>query len=113
MLRDTLGFGGLAEITEELSLLAESILDAVYARLRRRMEERHGPPPGGAPWEMSILAAGKLGGRELNYSSDIDLIFLHRGEGATEGLNRFPQPSSSAVFRWSWWGCSARPPRRD
>lgn len=93
MLRDTLGFGGLAEITEELSLLAESVLDAVYARLRRRLEQRHGRPPG-APWEMSILAAGKLGGRELNYSSDIDLIFLHRGEGATAG----PEPLSAAEF---------------
>lgn len=93
MLRDTLGFGGLAEITEELSLLAESILDAVYGRLRRRLESRHGRPPD-CSWEMSILAAGKLGGRELNYSSDIDLIFLHRGEGATAG----PEPLAAAEF---------------
>ncbi len=87
MLRDTLGFGALAETTEELSLLAECLLDAACARLRRALEQRHGPPPAGAaePWAFSILAAGKLGGRELNYSSDIDLIFLHTGEGRTGG----------------------------
>ncbi|MCX7605270.1 MAG: glutamine-synthetase adenylyltransferase [Bryobacteraceae bacterium] len=94
MLRDTLGFGGLAEITEELSLLAEAVLDAVYARLRRRLERQHGAPPPGAPWGMTILAAGKLGGRELNYSSDIDLIFLHTGDGTTAG----PEPLTAAEF---------------
>jgi len=94
MLRDTLGFGGLAEITEELSILAESILDAVHARLRHRLESRHGPPPAGPPWQMCILAAGKLGGRELNYSSDIDLIFIHTGHGETLG----PEPLPASEF---------------
>lgn len=96
MLRDTLGFGALAEITEELSLLAECLLDAACARLRRALELRHGPPPAGSPvpWAFSILAAGKLGGRELNYSSDIDLIFLHTGEGLTTG----PEPVSAPEF---------------
>jgi len=92
MLRDTLGFGALAEITEELSLLAESLLDAACARLRRALQLRHGPPPPDSPqpWAFSILAAGKLGGRELNYSSDIDLIFLHTGEGLTTGPDPLP-----------------------
>jgi glutamate-ammonia-ligase adenylyltransferase len=96
MLRDTLGFGALAEITEELSLLAETLLDAACSRIRRALVLRHGPPPPEAPgpWAFSILAAGKLGGRELNYSSDIDLIFLHSGCGATRG----PEPVSAAEF---------------
>lgn len=96
MLRDTLGFGALAEITEELSLLAESLLEAACARLRRALALRHGPPPADAPepWAFSILAAGKLGGRELNYSSDIDLIFLHAGRGSTAG----GEPVAAAVF---------------
>jgi len=96
MLRDTLGFGALAEITEELSLLAESLLDAACARLRRALHFRHGPPPADPPrpWAFSILAAGKLGGRELNYSSDIDLIFLHTGEGLTSD----PEPVTAAEF---------------
>lgn len=96
MLRDTLGFGALAEITEELSLLAESLLDAACSRLRRALALRHGAPPQDSPepWAFSILAAGKLGGRELNYSSDIDLIFLHSGQGATRG----PEPVSAAEF---------------
>lgn len=96
MLRDTLGFGALAEITEELSLLAECLLDTACARLRRALERRHGPPPQDSPvpWAFSILAAGKLGGCELNYSSDIDLIFLHTGEGLTAG----PEPLPAAEF---------------
>ncbi len=96
MLRDTLGFGGLAEITEELSLLAEAILDAACARLRRALVLRHGPPTSdaGQPWAFTVIAAGKLGGRELNYSSDIDLLFFHSGQGQTAG----PAPLCAAEF---------------
>ncbi len=96
MLRDTLGFGALAEIMEELSLLAECLLDEACRRLRRALSLRHGPPPPdpAVPWAFSILAAGKLGGRELNYSSDIDLIFLHTGDGQTAG----PEPLTAAEF---------------
>ena len=52
----------------------------------RRWEERlgdaHGRATGGEPARFCVLALGKLGGRELNFSSDIDLLYLYEGEGA-------------------------------
>lgn len=96
LLRDVLGFGGLAEITEELSHLADVLIHTAYRRLRQSLSLTHGAPldAAGRPCGMSIVAAGKLGGRELNYSSDIDLIFLHSGDGTTRG----PAPLSSGEF---------------
>ncbi len=64
VLRDRLGLASLAEVTEEISNLADAILECALAQ--------HSG--------FTVLALGKLGGRELNYSSDIDLMFLC-GEG--------------------------------
>ncbi len=64
-------------ITEELSDLAEGVIKASLARIRRDAMER----AGGAPLpRFCIIAFGKLGGRELNYSSDIDLMGLCEGD---------------------------------
>ena len=79
LLRDVLGIATLAEITEELSTLADSILEVSYARIRAALAERHGDPETG----FSVVALGKLGGRELNYSSDIDLMFIYGENGQT------------------------------
>src|SRR3954451_2954045 len=86
-LRDILGAATLAEITQELSNLADAILDAAFRRVRADVADRHGEPrlESGAPCGFSILALGKLGGSELNYSSDIDLMFLYEGNGQTDG----------------------------
>ncbi|HUB34262.1 MAG TPA: hypothetical protein VMA31_14575 [Bryobacteraceae bacterium] len=86
-LRDILGVATLSEITHELSHLADAVLDAAYQRLRREYVERHGEPrlPDGSVCGFSILALGKLGGEELNYSSDIDLMFVYQGNGQTDG----------------------------
>jgi glutamate-ammonia-ligase adenylyltransferase len=87
LLRDVLGFAGLTEIVEELSDLAAVVVGAVYRRLRDDLIARHGVPqlPDGRECGFSILGLGKLGGRELNYSSDIDLVFLYEGNGETSG----------------------------
>ena len=89
MLRDVLDAAALSEITEELSNLADAILDLAYRRIRARFVEKHGEPrlPDGQPAGFSVLALGKLGGRELNYSSDIDLMFVYGGNGMTDGVN--------------------------
>jgi glutamate-ammonia-ligase adenylyltransferase len=84
LLRDVMGLCTLPETTEELSNLADAILDVCFRRIRAELALRHGPPGCG----FSILALGKLGGRELNYSSDIDLMFLYGHNGETEGPNR-------------------------
>ncbi|QOY86805.1 [protein-PII] uridylyltransferase family protein [Paludibaculum fermentans] len=87
LLRDVLGFGALPEITEELSNLADALLDAAYSRIRLELAQKYGSPrlADGSECGYSILALGKLGGRELNYSSDIDLMFVYEGPGNTDG----------------------------
>ncbi|HYL35538.1 MAG TPA: glutamine-synthetase adenylyltransferase [Bryobacteraceae bacterium] len=93
LLRDALGLCALSETTEELSNLADSILDVSYKRIRSALIERHGVPryvdEKGHSREcgMSVIALGKLGGRELNYSSDIDLMFVYAATGETDGAN--------------------------
>jgi [glutamine synthetase] adenylyltransferase / [glutamine synthetase]-adenylyl-L-tyrosine phosphorylase len=91
LLRDVLGLGGLSETTEELSNLADAILHISYKRIRADLAARHGTPRYvdeiGETREcgMSVIALGKLGGRELNYSSDIDLMFVYAANGETDG----------------------------
>src|SRR5277367_1359523 len=91
LLRDVLGLGSLSETTEELSNLADAILHVSYKRIRTDLVARHGTPryidAEGEVREcgMSVIALGKLGGRELNYSSDIDLMFVYAANGDTDG----------------------------
>lgn len=91
LLRDVRGLCSMAEVTQELSTLADAVLDVTYRRIRVEFEKRHGEPrcpdAKGAPrrCEFSILAMGKLGGEELNYSSDIDLMFVFGANGETSG----------------------------
>ena len=93
LLRDILGLCALSETTEELSNLADAILDVSYERIRAELVSKHGVPryvdEDGKPREcgMSVIALGKLGGRELNYSSDIDLMFVYTASGETDGKN--------------------------
>ena len=87
VLRDVLGAATLSDVTEELSNLADAILDLAYRRIRAEFVARYGEPrlPDGSPCGLSVISLGKLGGQELNYSSDIDLMFVYGGNGDTEG----------------------------
>ena len=89
MLRDVLDLATLPEITGELSALADVMLDVAYERIHDDLVERYGEPqaPGGAA-QFSVVALGKMGAEELNYSSDIDLMFLYSANGETAGPNR-------------------------
>ncbi len=82
LLRDALQFADVSETTEDLSNLADAILNATWRAVRTELAEERGAP-GRA--EFSVVALGKLGGRELNYSSDIDLMFVYSGDGAGSG----------------------------
>src|SRR5262249_35181842 len=94
MLRDVLGLAALSDVTEELSNLSDAILDLAYRRIRDELVQRYGEPryidQNGdlQPCKFSVIALGKLGGRELNYSSDIDLMFVYSGNGETDGPQR-------------------------
>ena len=87
LLRDVLRAATLANVTEELSNLADAILDVAYRRIRAELVARHGEPrlEDGALCGFSVISLGKLGGKELNYSSDIDLMFVYGGSGETDG----------------------------
>lgn len=91
-IQDLLGRQTLVGITEELSNLADMVLQTAYGLCRAEVARRHGLPQ--IEDESSrfrecrfvILGMGKLGGQELNFSSDIDLIFVYEGEGETAGV---------------------------
>lgn len=76
----------LPTVTAQISFLADAILEAALRFARRRLEQKRGVPrrPDGKPARFVVLAMGKLGGNELNYSSDIDLVFLYDQDGKTE-----------------------------
>jgi [glutamine synthetase] adenylyltransferase / [glutamine synthetase]-adenylyl-L-tyrosine phosphorylase len=80
LLRDVLQYADVSETTEDLSNLADAIVNATWQAVRRDLAEERGAP---AEAEFSVIALGKLGGRELNYSSDIDLIFVYSGDVAS------------------------------
>src|SRR3546814_20119580 len=74
-----------------MSVLADLAVAAAYRSVAAELAAVHGiprDPATGAPQEMLILGMGKLGGCELNVSSDIDLIMLYGEEGDTEGPRR-------------------------
>ncbi len=77
------------EVTGELSALATACLDAAVRFHDRRLRARHGPPEGLAGREpgagFCVLAMGKLGGHELNFSSDVDLVYVYDRDGQTGG----------------------------
>lgn len=74
-------------VVKQISFLADAICEAAVQAARRKLEKDRGTPRrrDGAPAQFVALALGKLGGVELNYSSDIDLVFLYDGEGQTDG----------------------------
>ncbi len=94
LIRDVQGYCSLPEITEEISNLADAILEVTCRRIRDELTGKHGAPrcsgPDDAPQAsgFAVLSLGKLGGKELNYSSDIDLMFLYGGAGQTDGAVR-------------------------
>ncbi|MBK7331938.1 MAG: bifunctional [glutamate--ammonia ligase]-adenylyl-L-tyrosine phosphorylase/[glutamate--ammonia-ligase] adenylyltransferase [Betaproteobacteria bacterium] len=83
--RDLTGRASLAEVCGAVTTLAEVAIDAAVAATRRELVATHGEPlgsEGGAPQPFVVAGMGKLGGGELNVSSDIDLVFLPE-EGET------------------------------
>jgi glutamate-ammonia-ligase adenylyltransferase len=77
----------LEEITRDLSRVADAALEVALRTALRHCARRFGEPytTAGQPARCVVLAFGKLGGEELNYSSDIDLMFLYDDEGTTRG----------------------------
>ena len=86
--RDLAGRATLGEVCGAVTTLAEVAIDAAVAAARRELVASHGEPAGAdgdAPQPLVVVGMGKLGGGELNVSSDIDLVFLYPEEGETAG----------------------------
>jgi glutamate-ammonia-ligase adenylyltransferase len=76
-LRELAGVAPLEETTGELSQIAEICIRRVFEHWDAELRQRYGSPKA----DLAILALGKLGGGELNHSSDVDLLFLYSEEG--------------------------------
>ncbi len=85
--RDLAGRAGFEETVRELSDFADACLHQAHAWLHPRLCREAGTPegPGGRPAGLVVIALGKLGGRELNFSSDVDLLFAYAAAGETRG----------------------------
>jgi len=92
---DVVGALPVMRVSDQLTWIAEVILEAVYERTRAQVERRHGRPraldASGEPFTpgLAIIGYGKLGGIELGYGSDLDLVFLHDStdrEAVTDGV---------------------------
>ena len=77
----------LETVTSQISYLADAIIEAAVQAAWRIQVAKRGTPrlANGQRARFAVLALGKLGGLELNYSSDIDLIFISDGNGKTDG----------------------------
>ncbi|HET7674952.1 MAG TPA: bifunctional [glutamate--ammonia ligase]-adenylyl-L-tyrosine phosphorylase/[glutamate--ammonia-ligase] adenylyltransferase, partial [Gammaproteobacteria bacterium] len=86
--RDLGGFATLDETLAELSALADACIDTTLARLHAWHAARYGHvrDANGRPQSLVVLGFGKLGAGELNFSSDVDLVFVYPEKGTSDGV---------------------------
>ena len=86
--RDLNGLSDLDEVMRSMTALAEITVRRAQKFAMQALVAQYGQPAGresGAPQELLVIGMGKLGGGELNVSSDIDLIFVYPEDGDTSG----------------------------
>ena len=91
ILRDLNDLADLNEVMQAMTALAEICVQQAQACLMQTLQAQFGTPLGetsGVPQELLIVGMGKLGGGELNVSSDIDLIFIYPEDGETDGSRK-------------------------
>ena len=88
--RDLTGRDGVEEVAGELADLAAATVEAALAVARGEL------PAGAAPTRLAVIGMGKCGGRELNYVSDVDVVFV-AAAASTDDPERTPRPSAP---RW-------------
>ena len=95
--RDLAGRADLFQTMADLSALAYACIDQALSFLYERACQEYGIPTGhdGSPQHLVVLGMGKLGGGELNFSSDVDLIFAYPAMGQTRGVS---EPVSNEEF---------------
>lgn len=90
----------MEDVTRSMTELAEATLERALAQARVDHDARHGAPrnAAGAEIDFWVVGMGKLGARELNVSSDIDLIYVYEEDGETEGRDGAPPISAHEYF---------------
>jgi glutamate-ammonia-ligase adenylyltransferase len=84
-LNDISGEISVPDVADQLTTVADAILDEVLQLAQKEQLERYGEPRSGSKVEtLAVIALGKLGGRELGYHSDLDLLFVYSGSGTDE-----------------------------
>lgn len=85
--RDLGGLADLEETLAELTDLADALIDSALTFLDAELAERYGAPRNGdgERLALAVMGMGKLGGGELNFSSDVDLVLAYREAGRTDG----------------------------
>ncbi|MEW6312698.1 MAG: bifunctional [glutamate--ammonia ligase]-adenylyl-L-tyrosine phosphorylase/[glutamate--ammonia-ligase] adenylyltransferase [Pseudomonadota bacterium] len=87
--RDLNGLADFTEVVETTTALAETAIATASAFLHEQFTQRYGPAIGadsGTPQQLLVVGMGKLGGGELNASSDIDLVFVYPEDSAASGV---------------------------
>jgi glutamate-ammonia-ligase adenylyltransferase len=94
--RDLAGWSNTRDMLADLSALADTCIRAAFLRSTTELQNRHGVPRTAEGQETAfvIVAMGKLGGGELNFSSDVDVVFLYSDSGETDGA----RPLSNEEF---------------
>ncbi len=90
MVRDLSGMGDLSEVMSSISQLAELAIQEALRHLSAWQQQAYGTPIGeesGTPQELIVVGMGKLGGNELNVSSDVDLVYIYPEEGQAGKLS--------------------------
>lgn len=100
--RDISGAANLEETLSDLSNLADTLISCALTTLNDWLVDEYGQPvdASGDAQSLIVVALGKLGGQELNFSSDVDLMFVYPEEGETTGgdINRSNSALSNSEF---------------
>jgi len=94
----------LEEVMQKISALADFTLIQASDAVNRELEALYGSPckPNGEHCSMSIIAMGKLGAKELNVSSDIDLVYVYEEEGETKKRHGDQKIISNQEYYLKW-----------
>jgi glutamate-ammonia-ligase adenylyltransferase len=96
---DTIGGLPLMRVSDRLTDIAELCVRFAYQFAWKELTARHGEPiSGGQPCGFAVIAYGKLGGFELGYGSDLDLVFVHGSESDSEQTNGERALSNAQFF---------------
>ena len=90
LVRDLTGRADFPEVVGAMTALADLALGAAVDAHTASLAKAHGIPrgSGGSPQQLIVVGMGKLGGCELNVSSDVDLVFVYPEDGETDGARR-------------------------